>query len=327
MLTEAQLAFRRQGLGGSDIASLVRGDVLNLWLDKKGRSDFAGNRFTEWGNRLESAVLAKFEDEHDCKLAHPRDVWPDSVDGTIQHPEHPLVIATPDGVRLAACAPAPLVVPHVTHLVQAKCVGTFAARAYGELPDDKVAQCIWELFAVRGRQAAQGIPDDQLVSTSSLVALVGGNDWREYDIAWDAELAGMLLDAAREFWDTYVAPDVQPPIDGSELASEYLKRKFPRNSGKMLPAPAGSLALVREYSAASAEEKAAKERKETAGNALRALIGDADGIDGVGFKATWKTQSAAPNYRLVAESLGASKELIAKHTASHRVLRVMTRDE
>ncbi len=310
-LTERQRIFRAQGLGGSDIANLVSGRALDVWLDKLGRSEFAGNHYTEWGQRLEGPLLEKFGEDHGVVLLHPRDVWRDSVDGTLRHPEHSIALATPDGVVCEDLAPV--------HLVQAKCVGTWNASTAGwgesgscEIPSEKLAQCIWECF-VSG------------VHSATLAVLIGGNDYREYPIEYDAELASLLLEEAERFWQ-YVVTDTQPPIGESVSATAYLKKRFPRNDGRVLPAPAGLRDLAVEYDQRRAEEKAAKEAKEAAGNRLRELIGDADGFEAPGLKVTSKLQNGSPNYRLVAEQLGASKELIAKHTPSHRVLHVAVKE-
>ena len=46
-----------------------------------------------------------------------------------------------------------------------------------------------------------------------------------------------------------------------------------------------------------------------------AIIGDHDGIEGPWGKVYWRTQKGRPAWKAIAEDLGVTPELIAKHTS------------
>jgi hypothetical protein len=99
---------------------------------------------------------------------------------------------------------------------------------------------------------------------------------------------------------------------------------FKRNNGTLLPASDDAISLALQYMAARDDEKAAIDRKDTAGNALRALIGEADGFEWCGGKATWtRDAKGKPSWKAIAEALNAPAALVAAHTGEPgRVLRV-----
>jgi putative phage-type endonuclease len=94
MLTEKQLAMRKTGLGGSDIAAALGVSPwktqLKLWAEKLGKvPDQPQNDAMEWGHRLEPAIYAKFAEMHpEIKVSHGG--------GTVRHEEYPCLLATPD---------------------------------------------------------------------------------------------------------------------------------------------------------------------------------------------------------------------------------------
>ena len=307
-LTERQLKLRRHTVGGSEIAALVGlhpyMKPIDVFLSKTGRSDLIANDKMEWGLRHEPAMRAKHATLHGVRVLEAAEAFPASVDGTVRHPDHPIASCTPDGIIMEP-----------QYRIQMKCGFEHGAKAWGEsgdpdgVPEHVVLQSIWEGFVTEIRPAM-------------IIALINGWDYREYPTSHDQELAETLLGHAERFMRDYVANDVAPPVDGSESSAAYLRERFKRNNGKMLPAPAGAMKLAVDYKCASDDEKAAKARKDEAGNLLRDLIGDFDGLEAPGLKVSWKAQDATPNYKAIAEVLGATPELIAKHTPQHRVIRV-----
>ena len=88
------LAFRRNGIGGSDMAALLGlnkwRSVLDVWLDKTGQTepDTEGNRFTYWGIKLEALVADEFALQTGYKVRNNN--------FTLQSDEHPWMLANID---------------------------------------------------------------------------------------------------------------------------------------------------------------------------------------------------------------------------------------
>ena len=98
MLTPEQIEQRKNSIGASD-ASVVMGlspwkSALQLWLEKTGAvepEDLSDNGSVEWGNRLESLIIAKFAE------SHPElEVTPNTEQVSESHKHHPFITATVD---------------------------------------------------------------------------------------------------------------------------------------------------------------------------------------------------------------------------------------
>ena len=89
--------LRRTGIGGSDIAAICKTSPwtspMALWAKKTGRlsDDYTPSEAAEWGTRLESVIIQKFQDVHP-EFEVVTDV------GTWAHEERPWQLANPDGL-------------------------------------------------------------------------------------------------------------------------------------------------------------------------------------------------------------------------------------
>ena len=94
---------------------------------------------------------------------------------------------------------------------------------------------------------------------------------------------------------------------------------FPsEESGKIVSLPGEMLSLAEAWDAAAADEKAAEKRRREIGNAIRAMMKDAERVvlpDGSGW--TWRTQARA---KMVADPSG-------EKTASRVLMRASARKE
>jgi predicted phage-related endonuclease len=119
-----------------------------------------------------------------------------------------------------------------------------------------------------------------------------------------------------EFWG-WVTSGTRPPMDGSENARRVLARMHPRNDGTLLqPDPAFDRVFL-DWMAAREELAHAEAAADTLANAIRALIGDADGVEG---RVTWKKNrdSTRVDWPTVANEVGLSDpELLAATIAAH----------
>lgn len=293
-LTPDQLTLRRSGIGASE-APIISGlspwgSRLDIWLAKTSDEQEAwSSDATEAGNRFEEPIARWYSDRTGDDLY---------TCGTERHPEDAWRLATVDRRRATDGG-----------IVEIKTVfGT--ADAWGPDEDDPLsvpdyvrAQVLWQMDVVGARQA----------EVAAFIAPARDKKFRIYRVPWDQEVADLLREVCAEFWFGNVVEKVQPPVDGSERAREYLRRRFPRSTGNLLEATDEAHELWRRYHEAKAAAEPFTAEMELCQNQLMALVGEADGLDGI---ATWKSdKSGRPNWKAIAEALGATPDLIKQHTS------------
>src|SRR5690606_3922820 len=162
--------------------------------------------------------------------------------------------------------------------------------------------------------------------------LLGGQEFRTYTVQWDAELAQLLIRKGRAFWFDHVLAAVPPPKGSAHAIAEMLRHRHPANTQPMRSATAEEMDLLRRLAAARAKAKAANEEKELLEAMVKQAIGDAEGISASFGRVTWRKNkdSRKVDWEAVARELGASDDLIKKHTTikpGPRVLRCKFEDE
>lgn len=140
----------------------------------------------------------------------------------------------------------------------------------------------WYIPQVQIQMAVTGLPK------AELVPFFGGSDLRWFEIPADAELQGILIERAEQFWRDHIETGKPPAMDDSNGARDYLLARYPRNSGVMLQADGEVLAMISDLRLLQSVAEQAERDLETLKNQLRERIGDADGFSGPGFKVTWK---------------------------------------
>lgn len=276
-LTEEQLALRRTGIGGSEIAAVAGLDpyrtALDVYLAKVEGWMEPLTAPMERGIFLEDGIANWYAHRTGRALR---------AVGTIRHPRHPLMLCTPD--RLAG--PAPDTDETLELDLSIKAPGPYVREQWGDpgtddVPQHYLVQEQWELAILRA------LWPDQVSSTAHLAAPIDG-DLRVYVIREDVEIQEMLREAAERFWRDHVERREPPPIDGSPSCAAWLKRKFSRDTGPMLEASAEQDLLAVELQEAERAAAAADERVELAKNRLKAGIGEAAGLQGPFGRVTWK---------------------------------------
>ena len=282
--TPEWLAARMKGIGASDIPVLT-GDspyqsAIELWGIKTGQieppePDADTRDLFEVGHLMEAPLLELYERRTE---RHPR-----RVPRMLVHRDVPWAFASLD-------AQAP-----VKRVVEAK--WTTATRRWGEdgIPDDVNQQVQWQMF-VTGWDVAD------------VVALVGRSP-RIVEVPRDQPYIDGLYAIAADFWNNHVLTGVPPEADGSESARKALVRLHPADDGTILPATQDLIELAYDYRAAKAATAAAENDERGIGNAIRAILGDASGVEGlVSYRAGTRTDV---NWKAVAF---AYRTLLAQRT-------------
>jgi putative phage-type endonuclease len=251
---EEWLELRRTGIGSSDCSAVLGlgkyGSPFSVWADKTGKS--RPDDETEammWGTLLEPVIRAELARRLGVEIVECP---------TLRSLERPWQLYNPDGLILAQNA-----------LVEIKNASAWLASDWveGEVPDHAELQ-IQHGCAVTGADGAY------------VAGLIGGNRLRWEYVPRDDELIATINEAEQHLWDTYIVPDVAPPIDGSDATAEAISARWPRRFDVIEVAEdiAAVEAEMVAYRAALDAEKAVKADKAQAVNRLTDLLHGADAI-------------------------------------------------
>lgn len=288
-LSPEQIARRLDGITATDVAAIVgvhpNRSRIDVWREKRGKAKpFDGNERTKWGDLLEPVIRSDYADRHGVRVEVP---------GTLQHPEAPWMMASPDGVIYQIGSPT------AERGLEIKCHTIHLAHLYGapgtdEVPLHELCQCAWNM-AVTG------------LDRWDLVPFIDGQV-SEYIIQRDDETIEALIDQAHRFHVDCIVGDAAPDPDGTDSFDDWLKTRWAMTTGKLidLADDNGTYTLI-EHGREVREQQAELERElARVVQTLKLRVGDADGLawrnaKGQTEKITWKHNR--PSKRLDAAGL------------------------
>ena len=296
-LTESEFhSFRKSGIGGSDVAAICGISPfrrpLDVWMDKMGLSAPKDSPAIHWGKRLERIVADEFGLINECEIC--------------------------PGVRLQngiCIGDTDAMIPSRRSVLEVKTASAYSASEWGpsetdEIPDYYITQVQWYLGL---------LPPDEYVA-ADVAVLIGGRDFRQYRIERNAELFDVLRQRAEEFWKKFVVTKTPPPSDGS-IEDIRARLKFhPADDGQMLTASPEIDALADELADAKAYLKKAEEKAAALEDRLKLIIGDASGINGNGWKCSWKKtkDGQAVDWKKACALAGVSEDIITQCTSEKK---------
>ena len=266
-------------VGGSQVASVVGVGFqshLELYADLvNGKAEKEPNAAMEWGTRLEPSVAKKYEDNHaedglfyisGERQLHPVDRW---------------VRATADRLAFRRLTEAP------ERGVEIKTAGHHMSEKWGpegsqDVPLGYVAQVSWyQRFFDLDRW--------------DLAVLIGGSDYREFQIPRDKGLEDILFEECRRFLIENVIPRKPPEPDGTEESAKALARIFPkeRDADVLVPTPGTAeyeawSEMIQELHASQIEFDLAEDELTLAKNNLRLKLADTPGVKTPYGSISWK---------------------------------------
>ena len=199
-------------------------------------------------------------------------------------------------------------------LVDAKVVGDYK---WTEVPLRYEASSQWQLGIARASGANVDECDLAVYHLPARRLVV-------YRIQFNAEWFETAADYAINWWKLYVAGDKTPPINGHKTTTDILKR-IQASVGKTVNLDSEA-ALIDALAEATAELKAAEERRDSIRNKLMAAMGDAEiGLVDGKPRFTWKAQKGRDT--LDQKALKADHpdlyEAYTRTGASFRVVRIV----
>jgi predicted phage-related endonuclease len=213
-----------------------------------------------WGTVLEEIVAKHYQKRTGYKVRR--------VNAVLQHPDYSFMLANLDREVIGT---------NEVQLLECKTTGAYGAKLWAEGVPEYVQVQVQHQLAVTGRQSAD------------VAVLVGGQEFRIYNIQRDEALIRHLIALEAEFW-CYVEEDIPPPADGSESAQKALQTLYPMDFGQTLDFKAvhelsdlfAELVQVRsQLDDIEAKEQWLKQR-------LQSHIGDAARADFATGHITWK---------------------------------------
>ena len=205
---------RNTGIGSSDADAAIGQNPyvtpIELWQEKTGEAPpFLGNEATRWGQLLEPAVRQEYSERTGRQVRLPP--------GAIHSLRYGFMYAHPDGVT--DCG----------RLYEGK-----TARypdGWGDPGSDQIPAQY--LIQVQHAMIVLALP------VADVAVLIGGQDFRMYEVPADPELQQMIIDAEANFWQC-VVKRTPPPIDfEAPGALELIKRLYPGTDGTTVVADAG----------------------------------------------------------------------------------------
>lgn len=245
--TSEWLAYRRTGVSASDIPILLGLSPYRCEADladeKLGNATVEQTLPMKVGLALEDLIAAEYEQATGRRLQRFRSI--------LRHPDIEWAIASPDRRVIGE-----------KRVVELKHTGS-SSRFSDGLPQDVEAQVAWQLGVL-------GWP------VADVAVLVGGREFlRPFEVAFDAALFDNLVAVAADFRHRLA--------EGGPFAQndDSLRRQYPRDNGETLPATPDLVELVEQFRAAKAAKSAAENAEKSIASALRAIVLDKSGIDGL----------------------------------------------
>lgn len=291
-LTAEEKIARQSGIGGSDIAAIIGADKhrgpLVVYGNKVEGIDvplYDNDTAARRGNLLENFAAQLYAERTKRTLVEPnsyRKEWRiASMDRIALRPNAPEPRENEKGrvnfTFIEACHWA-------ERIVEIKCptvhtiwdwgpetgVPVNPRQAHG-VPYKYVLQCIWYMHVTGIRRC-------------DLVALLD-TEIRIYPIEYNSLFTEAIEEAASVFWNSHVVPKVPPPADWRLASHKYLLERFPEPEiGLLLDPTEESMALVAHLRATKSLLREHGLQADEIQNRLCAIIGDAQGIDGL---CTW----------------------------------------
>lgn len=261
--------LRMSGIGGSDAAAILG---LNPWKtplqlarEKLGlESGFGGNEATHWGNRLEDIVGREYALRTGKKITR--------LNRTLRLKEHPYIMGHID---------RRIVGDHA--VLECKNVGLRMAPEWGEEGTDSVPPH----YAVQGQHY---LMFPEVSEYCDFAALIGGQEFRIYNMLPDRELQDMILQAEIKFWQMLQRGELPDPLNGVDC--QY---RWKAENEASVYASDDVIAWHEELMAATASAKELEEKIEDLQFKIKKFMGAKSVLldrDGKKLR-TWKEQKTA----------------------------------
>jgi len=287
MLSQEQLKLRKTGIGASEIGAVLG---LSKW----------STSHEVWHDKVTEAIIQKTSNAMEAgswledgvaKWAADRFGWKLHLSNkTLRHKKHPWMLASIDRFiveerrKVANCEVK-------TTLMDSEDWGPDGT----DLVPDMYRCQVQQQMTVTGLKVSY-LPCLFLMTRELRVFRIEHNDYLEE----------VILEGGERFWRENVEARTPPEIDGSKGCSRALEYHFRKPSEEIVQAPGEAADYGEAFLVARAEEKAAKARKDEAGNYLKYHIGAHKGVEDYWGRALWSVTKGKVSQAAVIAELTAS---------------------
>lgn len=258
------LKYRRQGIGGSDAATIVGLNPYNsrfgLYADKKGLlEEIQDNEAMRQGRDFEEYVAKRFEEATGKKVRRRNYMF--------RSAEHPFMLADIDREIVGENAG-----------LECKTTSAFSKFDFenGEIPLTYYVQMMHYMSVM---------DYDRMY----LAVVVLGKRFYHFVIERDNDEIESLITAEKNFWGNNVLQDIPPELDGSEATADALKKIYPMETDSN-----NEVYITEELMDRYTEVKKISDNAKYQLDSIKAEIQKILGNCGIGksdeYKVTWKSQ-------------------------------------
>lgn len=263
------LAERRLGIGGSDAAAILGlskwRTPYDVYADKLGLVDEApDNEAMLWGRLQEPLIRQQYADRTGRAVTVPG--------SSLVHPVHGFMRANLDGAT------------DDQRVFEAKTART--AQDWGEPGTDEVPQAY--LLQVQHYMIVTGF------AVADVAVLIGGSDFRIYEVPADPELQEMMIEAEAAFWERVQRQDPPEPVTLADAQARFGRAS---KSGAVVATEEVEKA-VRHLANIKTQINVLKADEDEAKAIVMAAMGEMDTLASPGGQvlATWKAAKPAQRF-------------------------------
>jgi len=285
------LEARKKGIGGSD-AGAVLGispwkTPLQVYMDKVGAADpIQDNDSMFWGRTLEPVIRQRYADVTNRKVVVP--------DTLITHPKFEFIIGNLDGITSDN---------RVLEVKTARSAEGWGEPGSNEIPDSYMIQ-------VQHYMLITAIP------VADVAVLIGGSDFRIYEVPAEPELMELMIEKETGFWSRVINRDPPEPITYQDMLLKYGRTSKESRVQADVVAMA-AVARLKEIKAIVKEEDKLK-------TVIMAAFGESDTLmDNNKVLATWKAGNGSKRFNaklFEAENPELYKKYIVRSEPTRRLL-------
>ncbi len=286
------LEGRKKGMGGSDVASALGlspwRTPVELWQEKRGEGE--PQRCSDamhWGTVLEQAIADEFAKVTGMAVAE--------VPYTFVEGEEDWMRANIDRAIVSDSATRPVVEgkPNFRKVLECKTANAFSTSQWGESQTDeiKAGKVVTEhkipLYYETQVQWYLGLTGADICYVA---VLIGGNDFRCYEVPRNQAVIDSLKEKMSDFWFNYVKAGKKP--DAIDL--DDVRHLYPAETGAMVEASAETAVAIGEYRNLKGQIDSLKKQLDAVATQIGVAVGENEGLTIGGEKAvTFKAQSRA----------------------------------
>lgn len=259
---------RRTGIGGSDCASVMGvskwGTPLGVYLAKRGEAPpTEENEPMRWGTLLEPVIRQRYSDVTGKVVRIPSQL--------LRHEKYPWMIANLDGF---------VDDPRVIEIKTSRMGNEWGEPGTDEIPMEY-------MFQVQHYLIVTGFP------VADVPVLIGGSDFRIYEVPADRELQEMIIDREAAFWQMVINANPPEPVSYSDTL-----RRYPKSTTGTVTASERVLSAVERLRVIKEQSKALEAEEESCKGEIQKALGDMDTLIGLDGKplATWKSQKGRTSF-------------------------------